>query len=389
MRGGGTEPDYAHLVHWGIIPRAKRRASIVCPSPSARDQASVPAPSGRGGRTSDYDFVLPPERIAQRPLARRDSSRLMIVDRTAGDIRHGTFRDIVDLIAPGDVLVVNRTRVLRARLLGTRASGAPAEILLLKPVGDSRYEAMVSPGGKLKPGRRVDIAPGFTAEILEVTDRRTRIVKLETELPLDEAIDRYGHIPLPPYIERPDAPEDAERYQTVFAREKGSVAAPTAGLHFTDELLTALEARGVARAEVVLHVGAGTFKPVEVEDPSQHAMHEEWYSISPDAARTINERRAAGGCVWAVGTTSVRTLESAANADGTIPAGEGETRIFIRPPYEFRAVDRIVTNFHLPRSTLIMLVAAFAGYELTMRAYRAAVDAGYRFYSYGDAMVIL
>jgi S-adenosylmethionine:tRNA ribosyltransferase-isomerase len=214
-------------------------------------------------------------------------------------------------------------------------------------------------------------------------------VRLASDRPLDEAIERHGHIPLPPYIERPDAPEDAERYQTVFAREQGSVAAPTAGLHFTDELLASLADRGVARAEVVLHVGAGTFKPVEVEDPAEHLMHEEWYSVSADAARTINDRRAAGGRVWAVGTTSVRTLESAANYDGTIRAGDGETRIFIRPPYAFRAVDRMVTNFHLPRSTLIMLVAAFAGYELTMRAYRAAVDGGYRFYSYGDAMAVL
>jgi len=247
----------------------------------------------------------------------------------------------------------------------------------------------VSPGGKLKPGRIVHIAPGLSVEILEVTDRRTRIVRLESDLPLDEAIETHGHVPLPPYIERPDAAEDAERYQTVFARERGSVAAPTAGLHFTDDLLATLEGRGVARADVVLHVGAGTFKPVEVDDPSQHAMHEEWYSVSSDTAARINDRRAAGGRVWAVGTTSVRTLESAANDDGTIRAGEGETRIFIRPPYAFRAVDRIITNFHLPRSTLIMLVAAFAGYDLTMRAYRAAVDGGYRFYSYGDAMVIL
>jgi S-adenosylmethionine:tRNA ribosyltransferase-isomerase len=343
----------------------------------------------RGGRTSDYDFDLPPDRIAQQPLGRRDASRLMIVDRASGDIRHGTFRDIAELIAPNDVLVVNRTRVLRARLLGTRDSGAPAEVLLLKSLGDARYEAMVSPGGKLKPGRRVRIAPDLSVEILEVTDRRTRVVRLETTLPLDEAIERHGHIPLPPYIERTDTPEDAERYQTVFARESGSVAAPTAGLHFTDELLATLAARGVARAEVLLHVGAGTFKPVEVEDPAQHVMHEEWYSVSADAARTINDRRAAGGRVWAVGTTSVRTLESAANDDGTIRHGEGDTRIFIRPPYTFRAVDRIVTNFHLPRSTLIMLVAAFAGYELTMRAYRTAVESGYRFYSYGDAMVVL
>ena len=342
-----------------------------------------------GSRTSDYDFELPADRIAQRPLDRRDASRLMVVDRTTGDIRHGTFRDIAELVAPSDVLVVNRTRVLRARLLGTRDSGAPAEILLLKSLGDARYEAMVSPGGKLKPGRRVRIAPDLSVEILSVTDRRTRIVRLESTLPLDEAIERHGHIPLPPYIERADAPEDAERYQTVFARESGSVAAPTAGLHFTDDLLGALAARGVARAEVLLHVGAGTFKPVEVEDPAQHVMHEEWYSVSADAARTINDRRAAGGRVWAVGTTSVRTLESAANDDGTIRHGEADTRIFIRPPYTFRAVDRIVTNFHLPRSTLIMLVAAFAGYELTMRAYRTAVESGYRFYSYGDAIAVL
>ena len=342
-----------------------------------------------GDRTSDYDFVLPNDLIAQRPLARRDASRLMVVDRSSGEIRHKTFTDIADLVAPNDVLVVNRTRVIRARLLGSRASGAPAEILLLKPLGDARYEAMVSPGGKLKPGRRVTIAPGFEAEILEVTERRTRVVRLEADEPLDEAIEKHGHVPLPPYIERPDASEDAERYQTVFAREKGSVAAPTAGLHFTPELLSSLERRGAATAEILLHVGAGTFKPVEVDDPAAHVMHEEWYRVTPEAARTVNERRAAGGRVWAVGTTTVRTLETVSSDDGRIREGEGETRIFIRPGHRFRAVDRMVTNFHLPRSTLIMLVAAFAGYELTMRAYQEAVEARYRFYSYGDAMAII
>jgi S-adenosylmethionine:tRNA ribosyltransferase-isomerase len=345
--------------------------------------------SPNGSLTSDYDFDLPASRIAQQPLDSRDASRLMIVERSTGTIRHGTFRDVLALIDPLDVLVVNRTRVFRARLLGQRASGAPAEILLLKPLGDNRFEAMVSPGGKLKPGRRVTIAPGFTAEILEVTERRTRIVRLDTELPVEDAIERHGHVPLPPYIERSDAPSDAERYQTVFAREAGSVAAPTAGLHFTRELLAAIEARGTARAEVLLHVGAGTFKPVEVDDPAQHVMHEEWYSMSSETARTINERRASGGAVWAVGTTSVRTLESAADDHGVVHSGDGETRIFIRPPYRFRAVDRIITNFHLPRSTLIMLVAAFAGYERTMRAYEEAVAEGYRFYSYGDAMAII
>ena len=208
-------------------------------------------------------------------------------------------------------------------------------------------------------------------------------------MPLDDAIERYGHVPLPPYIDRADTASDSERYQTVFARQSGSVAAPTAGLHFTTELLASLESRGVARAEVLLHVGAGTFKPVEVEDPAHHVMHEEWYSVSPEAASTINERRRAGGAVWAVGTTSVRTLETASTEDGIVRSGDGDTRIFIRPPYRFRAVDRIITNFHLPRSTLIMLVAAFAGYELTMRAYEEAVLSGYRFYSYGDAMAII
>jgi len=345
--------------------------------------------SQRGLRTSDYDFELPPERIAQRPAQRRDASRLMVVHRASGAIEHRVFSDIAELIDPRDVLVVNRTRVMRARLLGSRASGAPAEILLLKALGDGRYEAMVSPGGKLKPGRRVSIAPDFEVEILEVTERRTRIVRLESDRPFDEAIERYGHVPLPPYIDRADTAIDSDRYQTVFAREPGSVAAPTAGLHFTPELLERLAARGVARAEVLLHVGAGTFKPVEVDDPAQHVMHEEWYSVSDDAARTINERKRAGAALWAVGTTTVRTIESAAGDDGTLQSGEADTRIFIRPPYRFRAVDRIITNFHLPRSTLIMLVAAFAGYDLTMHAYREAVANDYRFYSYGDAMAIV
>jgi S-adenosylmethionine:tRNA ribosyltransferase-isomerase len=343
--------------------------------------------------TADYDFELPPELIAQVPLARRDASRLMVVNRDAGTIEHRTFADLPSLIAAGDLLVVNRSRVVKARLLGTRdGSGAPAEIFLLVPLGDGRYEAMVSPGGKLKPGRVVRIAPGFSVEVLAVTERRTRIVQLRAEPPfaaVDEAIDAHGHVPLPPYIERSDAPSDLERYQTVYAREAGSVAAPTAGLHFTPELLATLDACGVRRAEVVLHVGAGTFKPVEADDPTGHVMHEERYRIPEDTAGAVAETRAAGGRVWAVGTTTVRTLESAAQPDRTVRAGEGETRIFIRPPAHPRVVDALVTNFHLPRSTLIMLVAAFAGYDLTMRAYQEAIAERYRFYSYGDAMVIL
>lgn len=342
-----------------------------------------------GSRTADYDFDLPPELIAQVPLVRRDESRLLVVERASGRLSHRRIGDLAELVAPGDALVVNTTRVIRARLLGQRDSGAPAEVLLLKPLGESRYEAMVHPGGKLKPGRRVHIADGFDVEILEVTDRRTRIVRLHTAEPAIDAIERHGHIPLPPYISRADAAEDAERYQTVYAQEPGSVAAPTAGLHFTPELLAAIDRRGARRVSVLLHVGAGTFKPVEVDDPAAHRMHEEWYAIPAAAAAALNETRAAGGSIWAVGTTSCRALESAVGADGRFTETSGETRIFIRPPYAFRAVDKLLTNFHLPRSTLMMLVAALAGYDLTMQAYREAIDAGYRFYSYGDAMAVV
>ena len=340
--------------------------------------------------TADYDFSLPPELIAQAPLARRDASRLMVVDRAAQAISHRHFTDLPGLLRAGDLLVVNRSRVVRARLLGRRVgSGAPAEIFLLAALGDGRYEAMVSPGGKLRPGRVVEIAPGFTVEILAITERRTRIVRLCTEGDADAAIEAHGHVPLPPYIARGDEPADAERYQTVYAREAGSVAAPTAGLHFTPELLAAVEARGAQRAEVVLHVGAGTFKPVEVDDPAQHVMHEERYTVPEDTAAAFAATRAHGGRVWAVGTTTVRTLESAIDDAGGLRAGSGETRIFLRPPARPRAADALVTNFHLPRSTLIMLVAAFAGYDLTMRAYREAVAERYRFFSYGDAMAIV
>lgn len=313
----------------------------------------------------------------------------MLVNRESATIEHRTFRDLTALIPPGDAIVLNTTRVYRARLLGTRDSGAPAEILLLKPLGDDRYEAMVHPGGKLKPGRHVHVSPDLEVEILEATERRTRVVRLRSTLPIELAIERFGHVPLPPYIERPDQDVDSERYQTVYARESGSVAAPTAGLHFTPELLDDLNRRGVRRADVVLHVGAGTFKPVEVDDPAEHLMHEETYTFPAEAAATLNSVGENGARIWAVGTTSVRVLESVVGSDGRFAQKSGETRIFIRPPYEFRAVQRVLTNFHLPRSTLIMLVAAFAGYDLTMRAYREAIDNGYRFYSYGDAMAII
>jgi S-adenosylmethionine:tRNA ribosyltransferase-isomerase len=314
----------------------------------------------------------------------------MIVERATGRIAHGVFADLAHLIPAGDLLVVNSTRVIRARLTGQRDSGAPAEVLLLHPMPEAGvFEAMVHPGGKLRPGRVVHVAPELDVEILSTTERRTRLVRLRTPLAVDEAIDRFGHVPLPPYITRADEPADESRYQTVYARERGSAAAPTAGLHFTPELLDALAARGVGRAAVVLHVGAGTFKPVEVEDPELHVMHAEWYQVPGATAEALNEARRRGGYVWAVGTTSARTLESAARADGSFEATEGETRLFIRPPYTFRAVDRLITNFHLPRSSLLMLVSAFAGHELMKRAYREAIEHGYRFYSYGDAMVIL
>ncbi len=315
----------------------------------------------------------------------------MIVERESGRIRHAQFRDLAELIPSGDALVLNTTRVLRARLLGHRDSGAPAEVFLLRPsgAGDGRYEALVSPGGKLKPGRRVRVAPELEVEIESVTDRRTRIVRLISPLPESEAIARFGHVPLPPYIHRADMAVDEERYQTVYARENGSVAAPTAGLHFTPALLARLAARGVRRADLVLHVGAGTFKPVEVEDPADHLMHEEWYSVPDSTAQLLDATRAGGGHVWAVGTTSLRTLESVVSADGRYHAGSGETRIFIRPPRRVLGADRLITNFHLPRSTLLMLVAAFAGYDLMMAAYEEAVAREYRFYSYGDAMVVV
>lgn len=340
-------------------------------------------------KTADYDYVLPAELIAQAPLARRDDSRLMVVHRSTGAIEHRVFRDIADLVAPGDLLVRNVTRVFPARLLGTRDSGAPAEVFLLKPLGDDRWEALVQPGGKLHPPRVVHIAPGFDAQIVEVTDRRSRIVQLRADGPVSEAIERHGHVPLPPYIERSDAASDIERYQTVYASESGSVAAPTAGLHFTPELFAMLQARGAQLADVTLHVGAGTFKPVDTEEISDHVMHEEWYDVPDATAAAANAARATGKSIWAVGTTSLRTLESSLAPDGTIRAGVGETRIFIHPPHGVRSTDRLITNFHLPRSTLLMLVAAFAGYDLMRAAYAAAVRERYRFYSYGDAMVIL
>ncbi|MBI4540232.1 MAG: tRNA preQ1(34) S-adenosylmethionine ribosyltransferase-isomerase QueA [Gemmatimonadetes bacterium] len=346
-------------------------------------------------RASDYEYELPPERIARYPAERRDESLLLVVHRDTGRFEHRVFRDLVGLARPGDVLVVNESKVFPARLVGRKPTGAPSEILLLRPVerpgepADTVWEALVRPGGKLKPGRRVLVADELEVQILDSTDAAGRIVRLVTALAPQEALSRYGHVPLPPYLRREDEPIDRERYQTVYARTPGSVAAPTAGLHFTHALLQELERHGVRFAKILLHVGIGTFRPVESEDPAGHPMHAEPYTVSAEAAEAINAARADGGRLWAVGTTVVRALEAVAGASGSIRPGHGETNLFIRPPYRFRVIDCLVTNFHLPRSTLLMLVAAFAGYELTMRAYREAIAADYRFYSYGDAMAIL
>ena len=345
--------------------------------------------TARGLRTADYDFALPADRIAQHAVEPRDDSRLLVVDRATSTFFHKRFRDLATLIPRGDCIVLNTSRVIKARLIGTRDNGAEAEVLLLESLPDGRWEAMVHPGGKLKPGRRVRIADDVTVVIDEVTPRRTRYVRFESPRPVTEILEQHGHVPLPPYIHRPDERSDADRYQTVYAREPGSIAAPTASLHFTPSLLDALSTSGVVRADIVLHVGAGTFKPVDADDPSAHVMHAERFTLDAGAARTLNATRDAGHAVWAVGTTSLRVLESVVDDRGRFAPRAGVTDIFIRPPHVVRGADHLITNFHLPRSTLLMLVAAFAGYDLMRRAYDVAIAEGYRFYSYGDAMCIL
>jgi S-adenosylmethionine:tRNA ribosyltransferase-isomerase len=312
-----------------------------------------------------------------------------VLERATGGMTHRHFPDLLDLIAPQDVLVVNVSRVIPARLRGTREGGQPAELLLVRAVHDGSWLALAHPGGKLKPGRRVRFGPDSVAEIEEVLGGGLRRVRFVGTLDARATLATYGAVPLPPYIRRAPTPADSERYQTVYAKDDGSVAAPTAGLHFTPALLDAIRRKGTAVAELDLHVGPGTFKPVEDEDLTRHQMHAESYAVSADAAEVINQRRSAGGRVWAVGTTTVRTLETVTDDAGRVRAGAGETAVFIHPPYHFKGVDRLVTNFHLPRSTLLMLVCAFGGYEHVMAAYAAAVRENYRFYSYGDAMAVL
>jgi len=340
----------------------------------------------------DFDYELPPELIAQEPLPERDASRLLVLDRRSGETSHRAFAELPDLLAAGDLLVVNRSRVIPARLLGRRAKGGEAEILLVRDRGEGRWEAMVRPGRHLRPGQRVtideDLSVMVESEALDESGRR-QVRLLSKRRDIEGALERCGHTPLPPYIRRPDRPADRERYQTVYAREGGSVAAPTAGLHFTAALLTRLQAKGVERAEVVLHVGPGTFQPMKAARVEDHRVAPEPYTVPLETAAAVESTRARGGRVVAVGTTTARTLESAAGSDRTVAAGDGETGLVIVPGHRFRALDALLTNFHLPRSSLLLLVAAFAGREAVLRAYAEAVRLRYRFYSYGDAMLVL
>jgi len=341
-------------------------------------------------RTADFAYHLPPELIAQTPGTERGDSRLLLLQRGggAGGLDDRQFADLPKIIPAGDLLVLNSTRVRHARLLGTRPSGAPAAVLLIHPSTGGSWLAIGKPGSALRAGKRITLGAGAEIETLEVLpdgERRVRFVGM----PADQAIARFGRLPLPPYIDRDPDAVDEVRYQTVYAEREGSVAAPTAGLHFTDAILTDLRRRGVRVVSLDLEVGPGTFKPVEEEEIAGHPMHPERYDIPVEVATAVRDARARGAAVWAVGTTVVRALESAANDDGTVRPGAAETRLLIAPGYQFRVVNRLVTNFHLPRSTLLMLVAAFAGYDTMMAAYRHAVADRYRFYSYGDAMCIL
>jgi S-adenosylmethionine:tRNA ribosyltransferase-isomerase len=339
-------------------------------------------------RTADFDYHLPPDLIAQEPLPDRGASRLLVVERDGAALADSQFAELPSLIPPGDLLVLNTTRVRHARFHGTRASGTAAEILLIHPGPGGAWVAMGKPGSALRPGKRITLGPDASVETVAVLDDGNRLVRFIGLSP-EEAIRRYGRLPLPPYIARLPGELDELRYQTVYARVEGSVAAPTAGLHFTAELLNRLSGIGIQIGGLDLQVGPGTFKPVEVEDPAQHEMHPEHYEIPFELASRIERTQAEGGRVWAVGTTVVRALESAAGEDGTVRAGPGDTRLLITPGYRFKVVDRMLTNFHLPRTTLLMLVSAFAGHGLTMAAYRHAIAQRYRFYSYGDAMVIV
>ncbi|WP_418492681.1 tRNA preQ1(34) S-adenosylmethionine ribosyltransferase-isomerase QueA, partial [Eshraghiella crossota] len=336
----------------------------------------------------DFNYDLPEELIAQDPLEDRSSSRLMVLHKDTGRIEHKIFRDIIDYLNPGDCLVINDTKVIPARLMGIKEdTGAAIEVLLLKRNADDVWECLVKPGKKARTGARIVFGEGLlVGEIVDVIEDGNRMIKFHYEGIFEEILDKLGQMPLPPYITH--KLQDKNRYQTVYARNEGSAAAPTAGLHFTKELLEKIKEKGVNVVSITLHVGLGTFRPVKVDKIEEHHMHTETFNISKEAADTINRTRAAGGRVIAVGTTSCRTLESAAADDGTIPARSGDTDIFIYPGYKFKAIDCLITNFHLPESTLIMLVSALAGRDNIMNAYETAVKERYRFFSFGDAMFI-
>lgn len=338
---------------------------------------------------SDYYFELPQELIAQDPLEERTSSRLLVLDKRTGAVSHHGFREIGEFLRPGDCLVLNDTKVIPARLLGEReGTGAHVELLLLKRRSGDVWETLVRPGKKCRPGTRLTFGDGLLkAEILDTVEEGNRLVRFDYEGIFEEALDRLGEMPLPPYITH--KLQDRNRYQTVYAKHEGSAAAPTAGLHFTKELLGRLEGKGIGIAYVTLHVGLGTFRPVKEENVLEHHMHTEHYQVSREAADTINRTKAQGGRIVCVGTTSCRTLESAAGEDGLVRPCSGDTDIFIYPGYRFRVLDALITNFHLPESTLIMLVSALAGREHVLAAYEEAVRERYRFFSFGDAMLIV
>ncbi len=339
-------------------------------------------------KTSDFYYDLPPELIAQTPLERRDGSRLMTLDKTTGEIGHHHFYDLPGFLRPGDCLVMNNSRVLPARLIGQRETGGACEVLLLIDRGEKTWECLVRPGKKLRKGARITFGDGqLTAEVTEVLADGNRLVRFEYEGIFLEILEQLGRMPLPPYIK--EELQDQERYQTVYSKVSGSAAAPTAGLHFTPELLKQIGDMGVKLAYVTLHVGLGTFRPVKVDDVEHHDMHSEYCIIPPETAQIINETKRNGGRVICVGTTSCRTVESYANEDGTVRADGGWTKIFIYPGYRFKVLDGLITNFHLPESTLIMLVSALAGKERVLHAYEEAVKKRYRFFSFGDAMCIL
>ena len=337
---------------------------------------------------SDFYFDLPEELIAQDPLADRSGSRMLMLDKTDGRIEHHIFKEIVDYLRPGDCLVLNNTKVLPARLSGRRENtGGAIEVLLLKRKGDDVWETLVKPGRKAKPGTRILFGDGcLQAEVLDVVEEGNRLIRFSYEGIFEEVLDRLGEMPLPPYITH--KLQDKNRYQTVYARYEGSAAAPTAGLHFTKELLQKIADKGVDIAYVTLHVGLGTFRPVKADNILEHHMHAEYYQVTEEAAEKINRAKASGGRVICVGTTSCRTVESAAGDDGTLKAGCGNTEIFIYPGYRFKVLDCLITNFHLPESTLVMLVSALAGREHVLHAYEEAIRLKYRFFSFGDAMFI-